>query len=213
MKTPKTKSRTKEVKKNLKNDFELSLRKKMKDFIVGLGHDAEDIGAELKKASKILAKKLGTKLKDLKQSVDTKKDVKKSASSNKIAKKDLEKTTRKLTKVIVKASKKAVDKATDIEEIIKKEVIAPAQVIIKDKPTNAGKPPIEEKKEITSPKETKALAKPKQTVSKSVKTTTESSKTAASAKSNQVKSAGEAKKAPVKRANASSITNKKKEDK
>lgn len=211
MKTPKTKGKKKEVKKTLKNDFELSLRKKMKDFFISLGHDAEDIGAELKKASKIIAKKLGTKLKDLKPTETKNKEVKK-PSTSKIAKKDLQKTTKKLTKVIVKASKKAVDKATDIEEIIKKEVIAPAQIIVKEKSDVVEKQVSElNKKVIDTPKQTKAVAKPKQTASKSVKTTTESNKNAVQPKSNPVKKVAVAKKAPVKRANISPSADKKEE--
>ena len=66
MKTSKVKV-TKKLKAKAKNEIEIDLTAKLKAFVISLGHDAEDIGSEIKKASKLLSKKLSSKLKNLKK--------------------------------------------------------------------------------------------------------------------------------------------------
>jgi hypothetical protein len=127
MKASKTKVLNRKVKKQLKSDLEVNLKAKLKDFIVSLGHDAEDISTELKKASKLLAKKLAAKIKSVKDIKSEKAELKKAE-----VKVNTVKSAQKAKKVIAKAVKKVNNKAADIEEIIKKEVVNPAKVVLDD---------------------------------------------------------------------------------
>jgi hypothetical protein len=119
MKTSKIKE-TKKQKAKVKNETEIDLTAKLKAFVISLGHDAEDIGVEIKKASKLLSKKLASKLKNLKKSSeqkikDTKADLKK---VSKITKKEAE----KVKKEVAKANKSAGKKLNEVKKAVKKDL-------------------------------------------------------------------------------------------
>ncbi|WP_442795029.1 hypothetical protein [Pelobium manganitolerans] len=107
-KSQKTKANQKMGKKATEQ-LEISLRKKIKDFVVSLGHDAEDIGEEIKKTSKVLAKRLNRKFKNAKEQVEetvkkAKKDIGKKAKSKRSkTDKNLEKASKELKKLAKKA--------------------------------------------------------------------------------------------------------------
>lgn len=151
-KSQKTKAQEKGVKKATEK-LEISLRKKIKDFVFSLGHDAEEIGDEIKKTSKILAKRLNRKLKEAKSTIDkkvakvktTKKELVKKAESN------ADKVVRKAKKESKKLARKAASVQTiDVLPALKKEVKkATAKTVVKKKaPVKAStvKPPVAKKK-------------------------------------------------------------------
>jgi hypothetical protein len=133
MKAKKTKDLNKKVKKQIKNDLEINLKSKLTDFVKSLGHDANDIGTELKKMSRLIAKKLSRKVKSVKSITEFKDDKKAAASKPKVVKKEAVKSPEKVKKVIAKVVKKSGDKAATIEDIVKKEIINPAKVVLESK--------------------------------------------------------------------------------
>ena len=157
-KSQKTKAPQKVVKKATEK-LEISLRKKIKDFVLSLGHDAEEIGDEIKKTSKILAKRLNRKLKEAKNTID--KNVAKVKTSKKSA---VKKAEAKADKVVEKAKKetkkfarkaasvKAVDVLPALKKEIKKEVKKATSIaksaVKRDIPskTVANKPTVSKKK-------------------------------------------------------------------
>lgn len=113
-KSQKTKPPFKEDKKSA-DKLEISLRKKIKDFVFSLGHDAEEIGDEIKKTSKVLAKRLNRKMKSAKKSIDEK--VSRVKKSKKV---EVKKTTDKVEKIVNKAkkdSKKLAKKASSVKNV------------------------------------------------------------------------------------------------
>ncbi len=90
----------KKSKKNIKQKLEIDISEKLKTFISSLGHDVEDIGDELKKASKLIAKKLSKKIKDVKIALNDK----------------LNSETTKTEKVVGKAKKELVKDATQTKK-------------------------------------------------------------------------------------------------
>lgn len=133
MKTKKNKNISTKAKKQIKNDIEISLTNKLSDFVRGLGHDASEIASELKKASKLLAKKLSKKVSSVTAISKLKKD-KIGNEAKKVIKKETPKPPKKVKKVIEKAIKKSGEKAANIEDIVKKEIINPAKVVLDSKP-------------------------------------------------------------------------------
>lgn len=129
------------IDKKAKEKLEISLRKKIKDFVFSLGHDAEEIGDEIKKTSKILAKRLNRKLKETKKTIEDK--VKKSKKINP------KKTESKVDEIVYKAKKEAKKldkksssvKSVDVLPTIKKETkrVAPVKkpVVAKSTATKA----------------------------------------------------------------------------
>lgn len=101
-------------KKNAKKQLELSITEKFMAALSELGHDAEKLKREVKKASKFVTKKIGRKFKDIKHVIEEKLDsapvkataikAEKTASA---AKKDIGKQAVKVEKVIAKATKVA----------------------------------------------------------------------------------------------------------
>ncbi|TAH01800.1 MAG: hypothetical protein EAZ15_06565 [Sphingobacteriales bacterium] len=111
----------KKSKKAIKQKLETDLSEKLRTFISSLGHDVEEIGDELKKASKIIAKKLSKKIIDVKLAVSEK----------------FESANSKTNKAVVKVKKELVKDAKQTKKIanatltqVKKE-IAPKVVAAK----------------------------------------------------------------------------------
>ncbi len=136
MKAKKTSVSDKQRKKQIKSDLEVNLKSKLSDFVKSLGHDANDIGAEIKKMSKLLAKKLSRKVKSVKSITEFKKESKGEPQKSKAVKKETVKSPEKVKKVIAKATKKSGEKPVTIEEIVKKEIINPAKVVLDSKDEN-----------------------------------------------------------------------------
>jgi len=163
MKTKKTKDFNRKVKKQIKNDLEVNLKSKLSDFVKGLGHDANDIGREIKKMSKLLAKKLSSKIKSVKSITELKDAKKAEVSKPKVVKREAVKSPEKVKKVIAKVVKKSGEKAATIEDIVKKEIINPAKVVLESKEdVKEAKPAATVKKTPTAKTSTKAsvVAKP-----------------------------------------------------
>jgi len=125
MKNPKSKSAKKETKKKIVSNIEIDLSKKIKDFIYSLGHDAEDIGSEIKKATKIISKKLSKKTDGVKNSIKDKfkKAGKEKEDVKKVVKKEVAKAKKEVSKSVNKALKKA--------EKVKKEISEKVEPIVK----------------------------------------------------------------------------------
>jgi len=115
-------------KRSAKKQLELTITEKFMAVLTELGHDADKLKREVKKASKFVTKKIERKFKEVKQAVGDKLGsapvtdaVKKSAST---AKKDVVKKAAKVEKVIAKATKiaekrirKPVEKAVAKAEV------------------------------------------------------------------------------------------------
>jgi len=88
-------------KKNAKKQLETSLTEKFMAVVNELGHDANKLKREIKKASKFVTKKIGRKFTDVKRAVEVKlasepvkEAVKKAEKSAQSAKKDITKKSR-----------------------------------------------------------------------------------------------------------------------
>lgn len=90
----------KKAKKNIKHKLETDLSDKLRSFISSLGHEVEDISDELKKASKIIAKKLSKKISGVKSAVSEK----------------FELANNKTNKAVIKAKKELVKDAKQIKK-------------------------------------------------------------------------------------------------
>ena len=112
MKSPKSKTIKKELKKKAKSTIELNLGSKIKEFVKSLGHDADEIGDEIKKASKILSKKLTSKIKNVKKIINEKLKTAEAEvkAIKKTSKKDLSKAAKQVKKV-VRQTEAAANKA------------------------------------------------------------------------------------------------------
>lgn len=113
-KSQKIKTPFKDDKKSTEK-LEISLRKKIKDFVFSLGHDAEEIGDEIKKTSKVLAKRLNRKMKSAKKSIDEK-----VSQVKKFKKAETKKSTVKVDKIVSQAKKdgkKLAKKATSVKNV------------------------------------------------------------------------------------------------
>ncbi|MBK0383450.1 hypothetical protein I5M32_10805 [Pedobacter sp. SD-b] len=168
MKTPKAKAKStkKEIKK-VKSNIEIDLSKKIKDFIVSLGHDAEDIGGEIKKASKIITKKLSKKATGVKNSIKDKfkkadkKVVKDKKEVKKVVKKEIAKAKKEVDKTVNKAIKKAAEvKNVTTEKVNSVSKLNPvAQTASKIDKTTAAKPVVKRRATTTTSSTSKTVAK------------------------------------------------------
>ncbi len=153
------KSAIKKLKKNTKQVIEKDLSDKLHTFISSLGHDVEDIGLELKKASKILAKKLVKKFSEVKSAVSEKTNSVK-VKTPKIIKKVKTDIENEASETKAKAKKVKTEIANDASEIKNK-----VKSVTKAKPVitaNKVKPIMDvAKKEISNVKKAaKAAEKP-----------------------------------------------------
>jgi len=122
------KSSIKKLKKNTKQIIEKDLSDKLHTFIKSLGHDVEDIGLELKKASKILAKKLVKKIGEVKIAVSGKAQSLKVNNPKAIKKAKIE--IKKDVDKIKSKAKSALVKAKPVVTAIKKEIYKAEPVIV-----------------------------------------------------------------------------------
>src|SRR5690606_14606127 len=113
MKANKAKTSKKAVKKvskrAVKKELETSIADKFLEALKGLGHDAGKLSKEIKKTSKVLAKKLSDKYHEVKIAVEEKLESKKPKAKK--AKKPLTSAKRNVSSAVVKAEK-VVAKAT-----------------------------------------------------------------------------------------------------
>jgi len=101
--------------KNLTAKLEVSLRKKIKDFVISLGHDAGDIGNEIKKTSKVLEKRLNKKNKKAKKAIE-----KKVSQVKKQSKKEEKKAVKSVDEIVQKAKKETkqlTKKASSVKKV------------------------------------------------------------------------------------------------
>ena len=101
MKTNKTKPNKSVSKKTAKKQLEHSLTERFLEAVKGLGHNAEMIGEDIAKVSKVVAKKLSKKFQEVKLAVghkleEVKAEKKPVAKKVKMAKKDAQKLVKKV---------------------------------------------------------------------------------------------------------------------
>jgi len=101
-------------KKSAKKHLELTITEKFMAALAELGHDADKLKREIRKASKFVAKKIERRFKDVKHVIEDKLDsapvkeaVKKAGKSATTVKKDIAKKAVKVEKVITKAARVA----------------------------------------------------------------------------------------------------------
>lgn len=124
MKSPKSKIIKKELKKKVKADIEVDLTKKIKDFVLSLGHDAESISSDIKKVSKLLSKKIVSKIDNVKKVLNTKLNIA-AADVKKATKKDIQKVKKEVAKIVKEVEHQAVvgsKKAKKLIEPVVKQV-------------------------------------------------------------------------------------------
>ena len=170
------KSSIKKAKKNKSQELEKDLSEKLNIFFSSLGHDVEDIGVELKKASKLFAKKFSKKLKKVKSVVGDQLHFANAQVEEGIAsaKNEVSKDSLVIKKGIQKIAKEAKSSISQKVAVVKK------AVVVKPKSTVATA-------KITSPQKTISKTAVKPTAVKP--TTSTAKKTAESAPVTKTKTA------------------------
>lgn len=120
------KTAIKKSKKNIKHKLETDLSEKLRSFVSSLGHNVEDISDELKKASKIIAKKLSKKISDVKSAVSEKLE-----SANNKTNKAVVKVKKELVKDAKQTKKIANDTLTKVKKETAPKVVAAKKEIAK----------------------------------------------------------------------------------
>lgn len=120
MKANKIKPQRKITKKVVKKNIEKSLTDKFLTAVKDLGHNAEVIAEDIANLSKLAAKKLAKKFKDVKIAVEHQiEEVKPSAQKVKLDKKNTSKLLKKVDKSVAKVVKKAVNKTKPVASSVK----------------------------------------------------------------------------------------------
>ncbi len=146
------KTAIKKSKKNIKHKLETDLSEKLRSFVTSLGHDVEDIGDELKKASKIIAKKLSKKISDVKFAVSEKFESANNKTNKAVVKEKNELVKdAKQSKKIASATFTQVKKETAPKVVAAKKEIEKVTSVVKKTANNV-------EKQLATPK---AVIKPK----------------------------------------------------
>lgn len=159
-KADKTKGKKKTAKKAVKKQIEQSLTEKFLEAVKGLGHNAELIADDIAKASKVAARKLSKKFKEVKEAVVHKIEDLKTPDEAVAAPAKAVKTAGKAVKKATKTVKKVAGKAVPAVSSVKVDSMASEQKVasamtkapVKQAPApkNAAQPKVMEKKTATN---------------------------------------------------------------